>query len=107
MNKDKDNSTTIDRVVGADAISEIAIAIGTEHGVVVSERVWDIGEDFAHEYAHRLDLSTATKSVRLYFSDSDLTTSGNNSRKERVKDRLYRAIAQLVVRTPSPMYAYR
>jgi hypothetical protein len=103
----KDSNMKIDRIVGADTISAIAVAIGTEHGVVVSERVWDIGTDSEHEYAHRLDLSTATNTVRLYFSDLDLTTSGTNPRKERVKDRLHRAISQLVVRTPSPMYAFR
>lgn len=101
-----DSNKTIERAAGAAAISAIAGVIGSEHGVVVSERVWDIGEDFGHEYAHRLDLSTETNTVRLYFSDPDLTASGNRSRKARVEDRLRRAIAQLVVRTPSPMYTY-
>lgn len=104
MNKDSDK--TLDRAVGAADISAIATVIGSEHGLVVSERVWDMGEDFGHEYAHRLDLSTATKTVRLYFSDLDLTASGNKSRKARVEDRLRRAITQLVVRTPTPMYTY-
>jgi len=104
---DKDSRMRIDRVTGADAISAIAIAIGTEHGVVVSERVWDIGTDIGHEYAHRLDLGTATNTVRLYFSDLDLTTSGDKYRKERVEDRLHRAIAQLVARTPTSTYTYR
>jgi len=104
---DKDCSTKIGRLAGADAISAKAVAIGTERGVVVSGCVWDIGADFGHEYAHRLDLSTTTNTVRLYFSDLDLTASDNESRKERVEDRLHRAIAQLVARPPSPTYAYR
>lgn len=104
---DKDNRTTIDREAGADAISAIAITIGTQHGVVLSERVWDLGTDLGHEYAHRLDLGTATNTVRLYFSDLDLTRSGDKYRKERVEDRLHRAIAQLVVRTPTSTYRYR
>jgi len=102
----EDSSKAIDCAAGATVISEIATVIGSEHGVDVSGRVWDMGEDFGHEYAHRLDLSTATNTVRLYFSDLDLTASGNKARKSRVEDRLRRAIAQLVVRTPSPMYTY-
>lgn len=103
---EKDNSMTINRAAGAAAISTRATDIGAEHGVVVSERIWDMGTDFGHEYAHRLDLSTVKNTVRLYFSDLDLRAFGNKSRKERVEDRLQRAIAQLVVRTPSPMYRY-
>lgn len=101
-----DSNKTIDRAVGATVISATATIIGSEYGVVVSQRIWDMGEDVGHEYAHRLDLSTATNTVRLYFSDLDLTASGNNSRKARVEDRLRRAIAQLIVRAPSPMYTY-
>lgn len=103
----KENSMKIDRTAGAATISAMASAIGTEHGVVVSERIWDIGSDIGHAYAHRLDLGTATKTVRLYFSDRDLTTSGDKYHIGRVEDRLHRAIAQLVVRDPSPMYKCR
>lgn len=102
-----DSGMRIDRLAGADAISAKAIAIGTELGVVVSECVWDIGVDLTHAYAHRLDVSTATNTVRLYFSELDLTTSGNESRKERIADRLRRAIVQLVGRVPSPTYTQR
>jgi hypothetical protein len=104
MNKESD--IRIDRSAGADAISAKAIAIGIEYGVVISECVWDMGEDLGHEHAHRLDLVTATKTVRLYFPDLDLTTAGNESREERIDDRLRRAIGQLVSRSPSPTYTY-
>lgn len=104
MNQERNK--TIDRAAGAAVISATATVIGSEHGVVVSQGIWDMGEDVGHEYAHRLDLSTATNTVRLYFSDLDLTASGNNSRKARVEDRLRRAISQLIVRTPSSMYTY-
>lgn len=79
--------------------------IGMENGVTISECVWDIGQDFGHEHAHRLDLSTATKTVRLYFPDLELTTSGNNARKKRTEDRLRKAVAQLLPLSPSPTYA--
>jgi hypothetical protein len=102
-----DSDTRIDRLAGADAISAKALAIGSELDVVVSECVWDIGSDVGHEYAHRLDLGTLTNKVRLYFSDLDLRIAGNESRKGRVEDRLHRAIAQLIARTPSPTYTYR
>jgi hypothetical protein len=94
----------IDRLAGAEAISAKAIAIGNEDGVVISRCVWDIGEDFGHEHAHRLDLFTETKTVRLYFPDVELTTTGNIARAKRTEDRLRNAIAQLVPRSPSPTY---
>jgi hypothetical protein len=100
----EESNTRIDRMAGAEAISAKAIAIGMEHGVVISECVWDIGQDFGHEHAHRLDLSTATKTVRLYFPDLELTTSDNESRTKRTEDRLRRAIAQLLTRSPVPTY---
>jgi hypothetical protein len=103
----KDSSMTIERSAGADAISAKAVAIGMEHGLVISECVWDMGADLRHPYAHRLDISTGVNTVRLYFSDLDLTTAGNASREERVEDRLQRAIAQLVARAPLPTYTYR
>lgn len=103
----KDSNMRVDRLAGADAISAKAIAIGMEHDVVISECVWDIGEDFRLEHAHRLDLITATKKVRLYFPDLELTTSGNESRKKKTEDRLHRAVAQLVSRSPSPTYTYQ
>ena len=100
----KGNSMGIDRSVGAEAISAKAHAIGAELGIAISKCAWDFGTDLSHEYAHRLDVNTATSTVRLYFSDLDLTMSGIESRKERVEDRLRRAIAQLVTRVPASTY---
>lgn len=97
----------IDRLTGAEAISQKAIEIGAALGVVINRCVWDMGEDFTHEYAHRLDLFAETKTVRLYFSDLELTTSGNEARARRMEDRLQNAVAQLVTRAPSPTYSYR
>lgn len=103
----KASSMGIDRLAGAEAISAKAVAVGAELGVAVSHCVWDMGSDLSHEYAHRLDINTTTNTVRLYFSDRDLTTSGNGSRKERVEDRLHRAITQLVTRVPARTYMQR
>ena len=103
----KESNMGIDRLAGAEAISAKAIAIGLEHDVLISECVWDIGEDLGHEHAHRLDLITATKTVQLYFPDLELTTSGNESRTKRTEDRLQRAVAQLLTRPPSPTYTYQ
>lgn len=97
----------IDRLAGADAISKKAVAIGAESGVTITDCVWDIGEDLGHEYAHRLDLFAETKTVRLYFSELELTTSGNEARKKRAEERLRNAIAQLSPRPHSPTYAFR
>jgi hypothetical protein len=95
----------IDRMAGAEAISARARAVGTEHGVVICDCVWDIGQSFELQHAHRLDLSTPTKTVRLYFPDLELVTSGNDARTRRTEERLRRAIAQLLPRSPSPTYA--
>ena len=96
-----------ERLAGADAISAKAMAIGTELGVLIAECVWDIGQDLTHEHAHRLDLVTATKSVRLYFRDRELTAPDRASCTKRIEDRLRRAIAQLLSRPPEPTYAFR
>ena len=98
-------NTTIDRLAGAEAISARAREIGMENELVISECVWDIGEACGLQHAHRLDLSTTEKSVRLYFPDLELTTAGNDARKKRTEDRLHNAIAQLVPRSPKPTYA--
>lgn len=95
---------TIDRLSGADAISARAKELGAAKGLEVSECVWEIGEDLAHQHAHRLDVSTALKTVRLYFPDLDLTSSGNRARQKRIDDRLNNAIAQLTPRSPVPTY---
>lgn len=97
----------IDRLDGAAILSAKARAIGAELGVPDLECLWDIGADFAHEHAHRLELVSAAKTVRLYFPDLELITSGNASRAMRSENRLRQAISQLVPRTPLPTYAYR
>ncbi|OGB25465.1 MAG: hypothetical protein A3I66_15585 [Burkholderiales bacterium RIFCSPLOWO2_02_FULL_57_36] len=98
-------SMKIDRLVGAEVISARAREIGVENGVVISECVWDIGQSIELQHAHRLDLSTASKTVRIYFPDQELSTSGNEVRKKRTDDRLRGAIAQLLPRSPAPTYA--
>lgn len=95
----------IDRLAGAEAISARAKEIGLENGVVISECVWDIGQSVELQHAHRLDISTPTKTVRIYFPDPELSTAGNDVRKKRTEDRLRDAIAQLLPRSPSPTYA--
>jgi hypothetical protein len=103
----KDRTTSNDRSAGAAFISTKAVAVGAKLGVTVSGCVWDMGADLTHEYAHRLDINTAANTVRLYFCDLDLTTSGNASREERMEDRLRRAITQLVTRAPASTYGQR
>lgn len=102
----KENIMTIDRLAGAELISAQAVAIGAEQGVVIAECIWDIGEDLGHEHAHRLDLVTETKTVRLYFPDVELTTLGNESRAKRTENRLRNAVAQLLSHPPRPTYTY-
>lgn len=97
----------IDRQAGADAISARAIAIALAQGVQISECSWDIGTDLTHEHAHRLELVTAAKTVRVYFPDPELCTSGHPMRSKRTEERLQRAIAQLLPHIPQPTYAYR
>lgn len=101
------NATRMERSDGAAAISARAVALAQAQDVQIVECVWDIGADLTHEHAHRLDLITADKSVRVYFPDLELTTSGNASRTKRSEERLQRAIAQLMQRTPAPTYGYR
>lgn len=101
----QDVNMKIDRMAGAEAISARAREIGAENGVAILECVWDIGQSVELQHAHRLDLSTATNTVRLYFPDLELSTAGNNVRKKRTEDRLRGAIAQLMPRSPSPTYA--
>jgi hypothetical protein len=103
----QESKTRSARQAGAEAISRLAIAIGAENDVNISKCVWDLGEDFGLQHAHRLDLFTETKTVRLYFPDLELTTSTNDARKKRTEDRLRSAIAQLASKPPAPTYAYR
>jgi len=95
---------SIERTAGAAAIVAQAILLASAEGVEISDVVWDIGDDLTHEHAHRLDLLAADKSVRLYFTEPELTTSGHTMRSKRVTERLQRAIAQLMLRTPAPTY---
>ena len=95
------------RQAGAEAIARMARVIGINKGTLLSECVWELGEDHAHEYAHRLELSTENKSVRLYFSDAELTGSGNAARQKRTEARLSSAIAQLCSRTPAQTYSFQ
>lgn len=99
------NNMKIDRMAGAEIISTSAKQIGIESDVALSECIWQIGEDFSHEYAHRLDIGTDSKSVRLYFSELELTAVLIANRKNRIDERLRSAIAQLVPRLPSRTYA--
>ena len=95
------------RQAGAEAISEMAIAIGVRKGTTIAKSSWDFGEDYAHEYAHRLELFTEEKSVRIYFSDVELTKWGSMVRQNRTASRLTSAIDQLTVRLHSPTYAFK
>lgn len=98
---------SIERSVGASAIATEAIALAAAQDVTIVECVWDIGTDLTHEHAHRLDLVTASKSVRVYFPELELTTSGHAYRSKRITERLQRAIAQLLQRAPVPTYSFR
>jgi hypothetical protein len=95
----------IDRSSGANAISAFAKEIGMEHGIEISSCIWDMGQDIEHQHAHRVDISTSLKTVRLYFNELELTTTGNSARENRIKQRLRSAIAQLLPRSPVPTYA--
>ena len=95
------------RMAGAAAISAKAIAIGAEQNVLIAECVWDMGTDLTHEHAHRLDLITAARTVRLYFRDRELTMQVSESSTRRIDDCLRRAIARLQERTPAQTYTFR
>ena len=97
----------ISRMAGADAISSSAIAFGEESGIAIEKCDWDIGEDLSHQHAHRLDLFTASKTVRLYFPDIELTKSEDTVRKKRIDTRLKSAIAQLIPYVPATTYTFR
>lgn len=99
--------TIVERNVGANAILIQANALAFAQNVQLIDCIWDIGTDLTHEHAHRLDLITREKSVRVYFRELELTTNGHTSRSKRVTERLQRAIAQLMQRTPAPTYSYR
>lgn len=97
----------IERSTGTAAVAAQATALAAAAGVQLTDIIWDIGSDLDHEHAHRLDLVTAHKSVRLYFTEPELSTSGHVTRSKRVTERLQRAIAQLLQRTPAATYTFR
>ena len=101
------STTVIERNDGAAAISAKALQLGVEQGVQIVECVWDIGDDLTHEHAHRLELVGADKSVRVYFRELELTSTGNAGRSKRVQERLQRAIEQMRPPAPAPTYSYR
>lgn len=104
---DQTNRHRIDRQAGADAIAARAVALGSEHGIAVVKCTWDLGQDVALQHAHRLDLCTDTRTVRLYFPDIELTTTGNEARCKRTEERLRSAVAQLQALPPAPTYSFR
>jgi len=101
------HQATIDRQAGAEALSAKAVAMGLEKGLSIVKCEWDLGQDFGLQHAHRLDLSTETKTVRVYFPDLELSTTGNESRLKRSEERLRSAVAQLQSLPPAPTYAFR
>jgi 2-polyprenyl-6-methoxyphenol hydroxylase-like FAD-dependent oxidoreductase len=105
MNQEQDAVT--DRQAAAEIISARAMEIGRARGIAITQCVWDIGQDLGHPHAHRLDIFTEAKSVRLYFPDIELTSMENEVRRKRTETRLNNAIAQLLSRVPSATYSYR
>lgn len=105
MNKTQEAKTS--RLTGMDVINSRAIALGKENGVLIERCTWDISEDQSHEYAHRLDLFTDLKTVRLYFPEIELMKSEDVSRKKRIDARLKSAIAQLIPYVPASTYAFQ
>jgi hypothetical protein len=93
------------RQAGTQCVETRAVAIAKTHDIAISSCVWDIGEDLASTYAHRLDLFAGTEVVRLYFSDLELIGQDNPGRMERLAFRLDRAIAQLMAKPHSPTYS--
>lgn len=105
MNQEQDMNAR--RLAGAEAIVAKAIALAKESGIEIERCVWDIGEDLNHEHAHRLDLFTKEKTVRLYFPDLELTAFEHGMRKKRTEDRLKGAVAQLLPNSPAETYSFR
>jgi hypothetical protein len=103
----QNHHASINRQAGADALSAKAIAIGQEKGLSIVKCEWDLGQDFGLQHAHRLDLFTETKTVRVYFPDLELSTTGIESRLKRSEERLRSAVAQLLSVPPAPTYSFR
>ena len=101
------DTLTIDRAAGAATVAAKALEIALAQDVQIVDCVWDFGADLGHEHAHRVDLVTAEKSVRIYFTELELTTTGHTSRAKRMEERLQRSIAQLLQRAPAPTYGFR
>jgi len=84
-----------------------AIAIALAQGVQISETTWDIGTDRDTRACAPAGAGHPGKTVRVYFPDPELCTSGHPMRSKRTEERLQRAIAQLLPHVPQPTYAYR
>jgi hypothetical protein len=94
------------RMPGAEAISARVKTLGLEAGLDIAQCDWDIGADFAHTYAHRLDVVSESGTVRLYFTDLELMTSNNEARRTKTESALQNAIAQLACKSRSPTYSF-
>jgi hypothetical protein len=94
------------RMPGAEAISARIKTIGREAGLDVERCEWDIGEDFGHTYAHRLDVFAQSGTVRLYFTDLELMTSNNEARRRKTETTLQNAISQLASASRAPTYNF-
>lgn len=96
---------TANRLAGAEMISARAKEIGLENEVILTDCTWDLGQDFKLQHAHRLDLTSANGTVRIYFPDLELTAARSEIRQKRIEDRLRGAISQLLPRSHAPTYA--
>lgn len=94
------------RIPGAEAISARVKTIGLAAGVEIARCEWDIGDDFNHTYAHRLDMFTESGTVRLYFTDLELMNSSNAARRTKTENALQHAIAQLASKSRAPTYGF-
>ena len=94
------------RAPGAEAISSRVKEIGRAAGLTIAQCDWDIGDDFGHTHAHRLDVVTESATVRLYFTDLELMTSNNEARRIKTEAALQGAIAQLTSASRAPTYNF-
>jgi hypothetical protein len=94
------------RMPGAEVISARIKIIGREAGLKIERCDWDIGEDFGHTYAHRLDVFAESGTVRLYFTDLELMTSNNEARRKKTETALQNAIAKLASASRAPTYNF-
>lgn len=94
------------RMPGAEAISARVKTLADEVGVDIARCDWDIGEDFSHTYAHRLDVIAGTGTVRLYFTDLELMNASNQARRTKTETALQHAVAQLASASRAPTYNF-